>query len=41
MSMTRLEQMAPSGDAGWTLAWRMARREIRGSVADSVSFSGR
>ncbi|MEC8105153.1 MAG: FtsX-like permease family protein [Pseudomonadota bacterium] len=40
MSMTRPEQMAASGDAGWRLAWRMARREIRGSVARFRVFLG-
>ena len=40
MSMTRPEKMAASGDAGWRLAWRMARREIRGSVARFRVFLG-
>ena len=28
------------GESGWALAWRMARREIRGSVARFRVFLG-
>lgn len=38
MAMT--ENHLTGGDAGWHLAWRMARREIRGSVARFRVFLG-
>ena len=40
MTMVATEQPAAAGTAGWKLAWRMARREIRGSVARFRVFLG-
>ena len=38
--MNKSDSMTPVGDSGWALAWRLARREIRGSVARFRVFLG-
>ena len=38
--MTGTNRMITAGDSGWGLAWRLARREIRGSVARFRVFLG-
>ncbi|MEK9936097.1 MAG: hypothetical protein VW619_06660, partial [Rhodobiaceae bacterium] len=35
-----VDDVMTGGDSGWRLAWRMARREIRGSVARFRVFLG-
>ena len=38
--MSEDSSMITAGESGWGLAWRLARREIRGSVARFRVFLG-